>query len=237
MSENAKDASEKYRVFLSYVSSVKEQAAKFKEDLELYGISTFLAHNDITPTTQWQEEIKKELTRMDALIALLTDDFHTSEYTDQEVGFALARDVPVYPVRLGKDPYGFISGIQAITSGWDGAPLEIFKILLAREPRTVDVYIQMVRSCGNYYQANELAKLLPEIQNLSDDQVGMLMGAFNRNSQVRASDGFGGPGMGVLRTGLPFHLQRITGKEFEFDGPFPYPRLVFASPPESDPPF
>ena len=237
MSENSKDASEKYRVFLSYVSSVKEQAAKFKEDLELYGISAFLAHNDIVPTSQWQEKIEKELARMDALVALLTDDFHTSEYTDQEIGFALARGVRVYPVRLGKDPYGFISGIQAITSGWDGAPLETFKLLLARDPRMVDGYIQMVRSCGNYYQANELAKLLPEIQSLSPDQVGLLMDAFNGNPQVRESYGFGGPGMGVLQTGLPFHLQRITGKEFEFDGPFPYPRLVFASPPEPDAPF
>ena len=237
MNERATDGPEKVRVFLSYVSSVKEQAAKFKEDLELYGISAFLAHNDIVPTAQWQEEIKKELARMDALVALLTDDFHTSEYTDQEIGFALARGVRVYPVRLGKDPYGFISGIQAITSGWDGAPLETFKLLLARDPRMVDGYIQMVRSCGNYYQANELAKLLPEIQSLSPDQVGLLMDAFNGNPQVRESYGFGGPGMGVLQTGLPFHLQRITGKEFEFDGPFPYPRLVFASPPEPDAPF
>ena len=235
MNVGAANGSEKPRVFLSHVSSAKVQVAKFKEDLELYGVSAFVAHNDITPTTKWQEEIKKELARMDALVALLTDDFHTSDYTDQEIGFALAREVPVYPVRLGMDPYGFIAGIQAITTGWNNAPAEIFRLLLARDTRIVDVFIQRIRTCSSYWQADELAELLPEIQTLTPEQEAILIQAFNRNRNLRESYGFGGPGNLSLERGLPLHLRRITGKDYAFSGSFPNQRLVFASQPEPDP--
>jgi TIR domain len=66
----------------------------------------------IKPNRDWQNEIEKALNSMDCLIALLTPTFHESYWTDQEIGFALGRNVPIISVRIGKDPYGFIGKLQ-----------------------------------------------------------------------------------------------------------------------------
>ena len=63
-------------------------------------MSCFVAHVDIHPTKEWQDEIESALSSMDGFVALLTDKFHESDWTDQEVGFALARGVPIIAVRL-----------------------------------------------------------------------------------------------------------------------------------------
>jgi hypothetical protein len=78
-----------------------------------HGISGFVAHNDIEPTREWQTEILKALETCDALVALLHPEFHASAWTDQEVGYAMGRGIPVCAVRLDSSPYGFIGRYQA----------------------------------------------------------------------------------------------------------------------------
>ncbi len=104
-----------FRVFLSHKTEAKLETAELKQALKLYGISCFVAHEDIHPTHEWQYEIENALSSMDALVALMTEEFHDSNWTDQEVGFAFGRGVPIIAVRLGKDPYGFIGKFQALT--------------------------------------------------------------------------------------------------------------------------
>lgn len=82
--------------------------------LKPYGISSFVAHVDIEPTKQWQVEIEAGLFSMDALAALLMDGFKNSNWTDQEVGVAVGRDVLIIPVMKGMTPYGFISKYQGL---------------------------------------------------------------------------------------------------------------------------
>ena len=57
-------------------------------------------------------QIETALATCDALVALLLENFHASNWTDQEIGFAMGRGVPVYSVRFGQDPYGFIGRFQ-----------------------------------------------------------------------------------------------------------------------------
>lgn len=80
-----------FRLFLSHKSEVKKETAALKDRLALFGVSAFVAHEDIHPTREWQNEIENALHTMDAFAALLTHGFHDSDWTDQEVGFALAR--------------------------------------------------------------------------------------------------------------------------------------------------
>lgn len=97
-----------FRLFLSHKSEVKKEAAELKEKLGLFGVSAFVAHEDIEPSRTWLAEIENALHSMDAFAALVTENFHDSDWTDQEVGFALARRVPVIAVKLERDPYGFL---------------------------------------------------------------------------------------------------------------------------------
>ena len=102
------------RVFISHVAKDKEFAASLKVSLEGRGMASFVAHEDIEPMREWELEIEHALFSMDVLIALLTEGFSESKWTDQEVGVALGRRVPILPIRMGKDPYGFMAKYQAI---------------------------------------------------------------------------------------------------------------------------
>lgn len=117
-----------FRLFLSHVSAHKVAVAELKKELKAWGISAFIAHEDITPSLEWQNEIELALRSMHALAALLTPDFHESKWTDQEVGFALGRGSLVVPVRLGLDPYGFIGKVQGLSGSLE-QPSRIARLL------------------------------------------------------------------------------------------------------------
>ena len=102
------------RIFLSHLAAMKAVVSALRDALERYGISVFVAHEDIEPTKEWQTEIESALSTMDGLIALLAPGFKESNWCDQEVGVAIGRQLPIIAVRLGLDPYGFIGKYQAL---------------------------------------------------------------------------------------------------------------------------
>jgi len=203
-----------FRVFLSHKTEVKKETSELKDKLKLYGISCFVAHEDIHPTKEWQNEIENALHTMDSFVALLTDGFHDSLWTDQEVGFAFGRGVPIISVKLGKDPYGFIGKFQALSCTWEKAPNEIAKILIKKDPM-LNAYINAIQNCTNYDSGNKLSKLLPYIDQLTDSQIEKLQKAFNENSQVSDSYGFNGKNPKYYGDGLMYHLRRISNIDFK----------------------
>lgn len=202
----------KFRLFLSHKTEVKEKAAELKLFLEAYGVSCFVAHEDIHPTKQWQDEIEAALSTMDGFAALMTEGFHESPWTDQEVGFAVGRGVPIIAIRMGRDPYGFIGKFQALSCAWGDAPLEIVRLLI-KESRMIDGYISAMRNCYSFYQGNDLARLLPDIQNLSEEQARAMVAAYEKNQEIRGSFGFNGGKPRQYGDGLAAHLLRITGQK------------------------
>jgi hypothetical protein len=104
------------RLFISHTSAHKEQIGMLRDGLKLVGISGFVAHTDIHPTRAWQDVIESALETCDALAAYMTLDFHTSLWTDQEVGFCVGRAILILPLKAGLDPYGFIGKYQALNA-------------------------------------------------------------------------------------------------------------------------
>ncbi len=102
-----------FRVFPSHLAKDKDYATELQSRLANFNISTFVAHKDITPTREWQDEIELALSTADALVALLTPGFHESLWTDQEVGFVMGRGLLAVAIRLGEEPYGFMGRLQA----------------------------------------------------------------------------------------------------------------------------
>ena len=139
-----------FKLFLSHTSKHKATTARLQQNLRRYGISAFVAHEDIEPTKEWLEEIEKGLFSMDALAAILTPGFHESDWTDHEVGVAVGRDVVVVPIRKGLDPYGFIGkyqGYQAATRTVGEVAQAIFDILAANpktKARLADVIVARI---------------------------------------------------------------------------------------------
>jgi hypothetical protein len=130
----------KLKIFISHISKDKDKAIRLKTCLLAYAMDGFVAHQDIHPTLEWQVEIERALRNMDAFIAIHTKGFSESIWTQQEIGFAVARDVKIISLKMGEDPTGFISKHQALARGNRTAE-EIAKevdAILADDARTAD---------------------------------------------------------------------------------------------------
>ena len=103
-----------FRLFLSHLSSFKATAAKLRSSLRKYAISGFVAHQDIEPTKEWEDEIEAALFSMDALVAVVTPGFVESKWADQEIGVAIGRSLLVIPVMREAVPHGFMAKFQAV---------------------------------------------------------------------------------------------------------------------------
>ena len=130
-----------YKVFISHVSKYKESASNLKLMLEPYGISAFVAHEDIKPSKEWEVEIEKALFSMNALCAILTPDFNKSSWCDQECGYAFGRNVLTIPIEKGQLPYGMFGKIQAIKSEGKNAQQiaeSVFEAIVDNDKSRVD---------------------------------------------------------------------------------------------------
>jgi hypothetical protein len=184
-----------FRLFLSHVSLHKVAVSKLKSALFDVGISAFVAHEDIEPSQEWQDEISLALRSMHALAALVTAEFHDSKWTDQEVGWALGRGVPVLPVRLGADPYGFVGKIQAIPGALtapDTLADAITKILLrtgqVRSAMRTALVVAFELS-SSFAVAKRLKSLVLEVADFREDEKDRLRKACSTNRQVRDAHG------------------------------------------------
>ena len=205
------------RLFLSHVSAHKEHVAKLKLEFRLYGISAFVAHEDIEPNALWQGEIELALASMDALVALLTPDFHQSNWTDQEIGFALGRNVVVIPVRLGQDPYGFIGKKQGLPGRLEtlkNIASDVVDVLLkteSTESKTRESLVRALEKANSYVSANAVTKKLVAVNYFTPEQLERIDVAGKKNPNVKNS--FGAPGR-ILEIRLRFNPEPVEESPF-----------------------
>lgn len=224
------------RIFLSHKATCKEDATKLKEALTRYGISCFVAHEDIEPTKEWQKEIERALFSMDVLVALLTVDFHDSSWTDQEVGVAIGRGIIHITIRLGIDPYGLMGKGQGLGGCELGDPqgmaTKIFGILCKRMPdksRLFEAALSTYASSGSWAQSGwYVEQLLANFESLTVSQVERVMDAYRTNDENKFS--FAG------KSNLRPLLEKWTGEQWQvIDNELV--RVNDVKPPEDDIPF
>lgn len=180
-----------FRVFITHIASQSHLARQIQEGLRVHRISSFVAHEDIVPTSDWQDEIERALRSAHALVALLHKGFHESDWTDQEVGFMLGRDRLVVGVRLGIDPYGFIARSQAI-SGHGGHATAIaaqLRRILCLNPRTrgeaAESLLQSLEYSRSYDHTRETMAIIEELGIWDASWPERLRATVEENSQVR----------------------------------------------------
>ncbi len=188
----------KLRVFLSHLSKHKSWTTELQEALSKFGISAFVAHKDIKPTLEWQVQIEAGLATCDALVALLHEGFHESNWTDQEIGFAMGRGVPVSSIRLGQDPYGFIGKTQAF-QGHEKETEEIAEELFdayrankQTQSKMSEVLLRMFIRSGTFAQAKTRIGYLEELETWGTDFADRIRKAAEGNSQIVGSWGVSG---------------------------------------------
>lgn len=184
-----------FRLFLSHLSAHKKWAAQLQEELLRFGISAFVAHNDIEATLEWQGQIEIALATCDALVALLHSDFHKSDWTDQEIGFAMGGGVPAFSVRFGETPYGFIGRFQAF-NGNNIEPWELAKELSdayrknkQTKRRMAEVLVSLFEQSGSFAEAKARVGYLEELGVWEPSFIRRIEEAVDSNMQIRESWG------------------------------------------------
>ncbi len=209
------------RLFISHRDTHKAEARHLADALSEYGVSAFVAHDTIEPMTTWQREIEKGLETMEVMLAFVTDDFQESVWTNQEVGYALGKGVPVIPVKFErKDPVGFIGTKQALKGRLDRveeAARATYKVLvdkLGQKGRLQRGLVAAFASSSNWDAARErFDRMEGSVSTLTDDEVSQIQTAYSSNDSLH--------GAYYLKNHynrLTDFMKRCTGKEFEIDG-------------------
>lgn len=186
------------RLFLSHTSNVKENTFQLREALRPLGFAGFVAHADIEPTREWQRELETALHTMDALVAVITPEFITSRWCDQEVGVAIGRKKLVIPVRVGADPHGFMGKFQGLQAQglMPGVVADRIFTILARHPQSsgqlAEALVSKLEKCRSFDEARASAGLMERLQQIPRELLPRLGAALDVNGQL--NDAWGVPG-------------------------------------------
>lgn len=217
-----------FRLFLSHVSAIKGKAAQLQRVLKRYGISCFVAHEDIEPTRDWQNEIEKALMSMDALAAVLSPGFKESNWTDQEVGVAIGRDILVIPVRKGIDPYGFIAryqGFQSQSQTIGQVARTIYQVIAANpktKGRLADVLVGLLLSGKSEEDVQHWLEMLESFDGLPTRHAERIQANARENEVLMASEPLLDRLNGLLGTCGVEAVTIEVGSEGEFDDDIPF---------------
>lgn len=118
IARNAPDQSDERRVtkqiFISYNSKDKVLAGHLKSMLESERRVVFLAHQDIEVSEDWELMIRMKIKECDVFLALITENFRESHWTDQEVGQAIAKGATIISLFRPNKPHGFLGRLQGL---------------------------------------------------------------------------------------------------------------------------
>ena len=158
------------RMFLSYSSNDKRFARRIKEALSAFGFAVFLAPEDISPASEWVKTIIKNLDESDVFVALVTKKYHGSKWTDQECGYAIAKQKLILPICVAINPYGFMASIQGYKKKRGISDPALVEQALAGlsdkaslRNRFRETLIAALRHSGSYSQSIAISKLLSKL--------------------------------------------------------------------------
>lgn len=180
------------KLFVSHLSSNRERMSAMKLGLANWGISAFIAHEDIEASREWRDEVEAGLESMDILVAVVEPGFKESDWCVQEVGYALGRKIDIIPLRAGLDPFGFFGkyqGIQIKGKYPEKVANEIAQTLL-KKPQHRNMLLQSMSKAFATLQSKnktELIVLLDSWSIITDQQLKALLeqaslSEFERNS-------------------------------------------------------
>lgn len=154
------------------------------------GFLVFVAHDDIDPSKVWEEEILRQLQSCHVFLLLLSRRFHSSKWTDQETGIAIARGKLVVPLRVDVNPYGFAARYQAFGLGRNKlrtSCLNLFGVLKQEQrtrSRAISSLINAFAGSKDFSDAGDKAELLQECRQMTRRQISGVLEASIANAQI-----------------------------------------------------
>ncbi len=167
-------------------------ADKIKQIPKRLSITSFIAQDDIKPTSLWEKEIRIALRNCKVFIPIVSRNFSKSDWTDQESGFALALRKSIIPVSVDKAPYGFIGKYQALR--WDNneaveGVLQIAERIAEKGKLDVDSFIARFSKCSSFDDAAIVTRILVFIprKQLNRFRMKKIVEAAIQNDQISNS--------------------------------------------------
>ena len=123
------------------------------------------------------------------MLALLHQGFHESKWADQEIGYAMGRQV-VIAARFGTDPYGFIGRFQGLNgNGKTDVTLarELFDILRQHEmtrARIAEAVAALFCQSDSFAEARDNMKLLEQTSYWNASLSDRVRSASESNRQI-----------------------------------------------------
>jgi len=188
--EEVEISTNQIHIFISHVIQNKELAEEFKEELENYGISCFVAHVDINPSDEWIKEIESNLKNCHALISILTGKYKESLWTDQEAGYALGLGKLIIPMDYSEVPYGLLSKFQALkANGKKTCTLvaEIINLLSSKDEFSQVLSNTLIRNYErsvSYMDADQNLSRIEKLSTLNGEQIQRIQFAGENNDQI-----------------------------------------------------
>lgn len=209
------------RIFISHRDGHKAKAHRLAEAMIAFGISSFVAHEQIAPMKEWRKEIMNGLQTMEVMVLFLTDDFQDSAWTNQEVGFALGKNIPIISLKLEtRDPPGFVSHEQALRGSLDDpakSASQLFRMIadvVGAEDRLTDALIASFVVSDNFYETKDrFERMKAVVRKLSFRQVMTIVDGFSKNDQL-----YNAGHLTSHYNRLTNWLHAMTGNDFKIDG-------------------
>lgn len=180
--------------FLSYHTNDKEIALKIKEKLGELGIQVFLAPDDIDGGDKFLTVMYEKIKTCQIFFVLLSKDFTTSQYSDQEVGIALGREKPIIPICIDETiPYGFLREYHCVCSNGQSVEQKIAELsdLVMKYTDTgreyIDLLINNLENADSFMDAFRWANKLSEYSKFNQEQILRIANARISNSQIHNS--------------------------------------------------
>lgn len=178
------------RVFISHLAEHQAFAAEVVEELRRLQIDGFVAHTSIDPDLTWQVEIERALDSCDAFAELIHPGSSRSVWIQQEVGWALGRNVPSFMVSIGEMPVGFQAKQQASRAREDRPRSAADRIVVSLSKsrqfgeEVTDRVLASLQNAGSYTDARDAAERLEAMGQLSPKILDGICKAYLDNNQI-----------------------------------------------------
>lgn len=183
------------KVFLSHSDKDRKIASELKSKLAKRGLSVFLAHEDIEAGADWKAKLYEEIQNSRVFIMLITKNYHSSNYTEQETGIAINCKKTILPICIeGTLPHGFAADIHAThcsLSFEDSVIENIVKTCkvktIAKNASDLDKLVLELENSNSYTESETVAIQLKKYDDFSESQLIRLAVLSRDNLRVRYS--------------------------------------------------
>jgi hypothetical protein len=178
------------RVFLSHLAKHREFVGEVAAALRTHALHGFVAHDSIEVSKKWADEIQRALRSTQVFVGIAHPGFSNSVWVNQEIGWAMGRNIPLFMVRMGEDPLGFPSDTQW-ASMVSTTPKDIARAIAGWINQLPDFtediggrLITVLAGVQNYRASEEAAMAVALLDRLTEEQWQRLEEVYWRNDQI-----------------------------------------------------